>query len=147
MHPSTELGTQYWDTVYKEISREFSTKDILLNAFHKLWISPTKATVYEVEAGKDDSNMPEKMGLRKEDHSTIIIENYLEVLTETDHFALKHVGQADRPLEKTNSICHEVFTELIVPVIEHEINTGKAFSLLRQIYNCMLLATCYMLQT
>jgi len=134
IYPEDELGKKFWDKIYKAAYEKFGTTDIPLNTFNKVWIVPKTAKVYE------------------HDNKVFVIESKLEVMMEEDYLSLmenmgnKSIG-ADKQSESTSkeisAVSSSIVREIILPEIEKEVNQGKNFASLRQIYNAMILAAWY----
>ncbi len=133
MHPESELGKTFWNRVYQKTQEKFGTKDIPVNTFNKIWIMPEKAFVYEHNKG------------------AFIVGSHLKVMLEEDYLALEHnknnpnnaIGVDAQKLTKLDEISTQIIREVLIPEIEKEVNEGKTFANLRQIYNSMILATWY----
>ncbi len=134
LYPEKELGKNFWDRVYKKTFELFGKTDIPVNTFNKVWIVPGKAVIYE-------------MGDR-----AFIMESSLKVMLEEDYLALsnnmnvKELGTdqlQSGTVKKVNEVSSKIVREVILPEIEKEINQGKNFAMLRQVYNSILLATWY----
>jgi len=71
------------------------------------------------------------------------------VLLEDDYLALKNAQSgllqklSLKEAQKVNNFSSTVTREIILPEIEKEINEGKNFASLRQIYNAIILATWF----
>ncbi|MCP4652735.1 MAG: radical SAM protein [Candidatus Omnitrophica bacterium] len=148
-YPESELGKEFWDRIHAKVQQEFGTTSIPMNTFNKVWIIPEKAVVHE------SGNV------------AFVVESHLKVMLEEDYLALqnnqtpakggtgadqsvaeegtvpifsaKKMGQS--PNEKINNISSQIAKEIILPMIEKEINQGKNFAKLRQVYHSMILAT------
>ncbi|VAX36272.1 Phosphoenolpyruvate carboxykinase [GTP], partial [hydrothermal vent metagenome] len=123
MYPEEELGRKFWNRVYSRAQQEYGTTQIPVNTFNKVWIVPEKAVVYEHE------------------NSAFVVDSHLKVMLEEDYVAINEnnvIAEADNNLLQT-----EIIKEIIIPEIEREVNEGKIFAQLRQIYNSMILATWY----
>ncbi|VAW19165.1 hypothetical protein MNBD_BACTEROID05-813, partial [hydrothermal vent metagenome] len=134
MYPEEELGKEFWKRVYKKSYEQFGTTEIPMNTFNKIWIMPETATVYEHSKG------------------AYVVESHLKVMLEEDYLALEAnlnttnhgVGKIDQgKIEVISGINADVVREVLLPEIEREVNTGKTFANLRQIYNSVILATWY----
>ncbi|MCP4652901.1 MAG: hypothetical protein GY858_05905 [Candidatus Omnitrophica bacterium] len=129
MYPEDEIGQTFWDRVYAKANELYGTSKIAVNTFHKVWIVPDKAVVYQ------------------SGDTAFIIESHLKVMLESDYLALANaesVGAASQPpAEETNDISSEVMREVILPEIEKEINSGENFANLRQIYQSLILAAWF----
>jgi len=133
MFPEKELGKEFWQRVFKKAQERFGTTDIPVQTFNKIWIVPDKAVVYE--------------------HSgyAFVGERHLKVMVEEDYFALTSNQQAQTVSAEAvgeegkdvNSLSSEIVREILIPEIEKEVNEGKQFANLRQIYNSVILAAWY----
>jgi len=47
MYPEEKLGNEFWNRIYKKAQDQFGTTEIPINTFHKVWIVPDKAVVFE----------------------------------------------------------------------------------------------------
>ncbi len=134
MYPEGDLGKSFWDRVYKKAKEKFNTTDIPMNTFNKIWIVPEKALVYEHEKG------------------AFVVKSHLKVMLEEDYLALeanknstKHgLGDVKREdLKVISGVQSQVVREVLIPEIEKEVNEGKTFANLRQIFNSVILASWY----
>ena len=132
--PESELGKEFWGKVYKKAYDQFGTTDIPINMFNKVWIVPDKATVLE------------------QDGTAFVVDNYLKVMLEEDFLALKeNINNEDlgtnlideEKVENINNISISIIKEIIIPELEKEVNEGKNFALIRQVYNSVILATWF----
>ena len=125
--PETELGKKFWDNVYAQAHARFGTTDVPTDIFNKVWIMPDKAVVFE------------------KNNTVCVLENHLKVMTEKDYLAKKNntVGAVSADAEAVADISSQVMKDVILPAIEKEVNEGKSFAPLRQVYSGMLLATWY----
>jgi len=152
-YPETEAGKKYWDAVDNETRGIASLQKPLLNnrrdatlcvsgnnkqtqSFNKVWIIPGKAQVYE--------------------HQDLVVikDATLKVMMETDYIAMQNnVGATrrvarnqddDRGARASHRLAptqnNDAFKTHILPLIEQDVNTGKNFAQLRQIYSAMILA-------
>jgi hypothetical protein len=131
-HPEGPLGQIFWDTVRQKAREALGTDDIPLNAFSKVWIVPDRAKIFE---NRDRA---------------FIVRSHLKILTEEDYFAArKTMGYDNMPgkdaiaYKNMAEISAQVMKDIIIPEIEKEVNTGKNFALLRQIYHSYILAVWY----
>ena len=128
MYPEDELGNRFWQRVYAKAQEKFGTTEIPTNTFNKIWIIPEEAVVYV-----NGTNV-------------FVADSHLKVMLEGDYLALEHhdkgldshANEADLTKE-TKDILREIF----IPEIEKEVNEGKNFANLRQIYHSMILANWY----
>ena len=134
MYPEEGVGSEFWERVYEKTLARFGTTDIPTNTFNKVWIVPDKAIVYV------------------HSNSVFVSESHLKVMLEEDYLALesnidsaKHgLGEMTKDnIEQISEEAKEAIREVLIPEIEREINKGKNFAVLRQIFNSVILATWY----
>jgi hypothetical protein len=133
IYPEKDLGDEFWKRVYAKAQAKFGTTDIPLNTFNKIWIVPDQAAVYE--QGSD----------------VFIINSHLKVLLEQDYKALqtddsiqgRKAESISQETKDISTISSDVVREVLIPEIEKEVNSGKNFAGLRQIYSTMILAAWY----
>jgi NAD+ synthase (glutamine-hydrolysing) len=122
LYPENETGKKFWDTLKKKLA-EHGQKEMPVNAFNKVWIVPDKATVYE------------------HNNSVFVIQRHLKVMLEEDYLSQKAAGYEEKNISQQSAT--DLLRDIIIPEIEREVNEGKTFANLRQIYNAMILATWY----
>ncbi|HPN55682.1 MAG TPA: hypothetical protein PLD92_02430, partial [Candidatus Omnitrophota bacterium] len=132
-YPESELGAKFWQKVYRLARENLGTTNIPIKTFNKVWIVPRKAAVYE------------------HDSSVFVVSRDLKVMLEEDYLALQKslvdpknkqvISKAET--QKVNDVSSQVVKEIIIPELEKEVNVGKNFANLRQIYNAMILAKWY----
>lgn len=131
-YPESGLGKEFWDRVYQRAYEMYGTTDIPLDTFNKVWVIPDKAVVYE----KDDT--------------AFVVDSHLKVMMEEDYLAIQknddHLDLESGQVESFSGINHislQIAKEILLPEIEQEVNQGKNFALLRQVYHSLILATWY----
>ncbi|MBF0532515.1 MAG: hypothetical protein HQL23_05385 [Candidatus Omnitrophica bacterium] len=127
MYPERELGKTFWDRVYAKARKQFGTDEIPVNTFNKVWIVPQTAEVYQDGA------------------KVIVTNSRLKVMLEEDYLAAQKNAspQAGSKQKTANNVSSAAVREVLLPEIEKEVNEGKNFANLRQIYNSMILAAWY----
>ncbi len=136
VNPDTALGRAYWDKLYAKATEVLGTAEIPMDTFNKVWIVPDEAVIYE------------------KGQAAILGETRLKLMMEEDYLAMKKSGasndwakriqqQASDPDQAAASLSSQVMREIILPEIEKEVNTGKNFAPLRQIFSALILATWY----
>ncbi len=134
MYPEEKLGQKFWDRVFSRAQKELGTTNVPMNTFNKVWILPDKATVYE------------------KNNTVYVLENHLKVMMEEDYLSLEKNSAkrslsteltANDQLSQTNKLTSRVVKEIIIPELEREVNEGKNFAPLRQIYSGVILAAWY----
>jgi hypothetical protein len=131
IYPEDELGRKFWKRIYQEAAVKFGTTDIPVNTFNKVWIVPQKAVIYEnAKAG-----------------TAYVVESRLKVMLEQDYLSLeKHGAVSAMPRSVRRdaaSVGANIIREIIIPELTKEVNSGKNFSILRQVYNSLILAAWY----
>jgi len=131
IYPEDRLGKKFWDKVYEMAWKEFGTTQVPINTFNKVWIIPDEAVIYE------------------KGNTAYILRNHLKVMLEEDYLSLeKHNGITSSEAKAGNanrahSIASGIIKQIILPELEREVNEGKNFATLRQVYSGMILATWY----
>lgn len=117
-HPDTPLGQTYWDMENRNSKSENRNKSEIRNSFNKIWITPGKIKLFENNNG------------------VFITEANLKVKTEKDYLA------ASKNKVNKNSADNSV-QNILLPEIEEDVNHGKNFASLRQVYRSLILATWF----
>jgi len=134
IYPEDDLGKKFWKRVYEKAHRLYGTSEIPINTFNKVWIVPEKAVVFE------------------NGDTVFVAESHLKVMLEEDYLALEHnsfdseIGTDKikaNDVEQLSEVSSSIILEVIIPELEKEVNEGKNFANLRQIYNSMILATWF----
>jgi hypothetical protein len=126
IYPEKELGKAFWDRVYAKAQEQFGSTVVPVDTFNKVWIVADKAKVLE------------------HDNAAYVVGSHLKVMLEEDYIALdkqtaisqKAAGNDDN---KTHTLASDIIREVIVPEIEKEVNQGKNFAPLRQMFFSMML--------
>jgi len=134
IYPEKQLGKTFWDKVYSKAQQTYGTTQIPVNTFNKVWIMADRAEVFE------------------HNQTAFVVDQHLKVMLEEDYLALqKHMNNNSLPLEgrvreggnDPHSIASQIIKQIILPELEKEVNTGKNFANLRQIFNSVILSTWY----
>ena len=120
IYPEKDLGKEFWSKVYAKAQEQFGTTNIPVNTFNKVWILPNQAQVFE------------------NGNAAYVTKSTLKVMLDEDYLA-KQKHQATQAV----SISSQIVRQIILPEIEKEVNTGKNFAPLRQIYQALILAKWY----
>ena len=130
IYPEDEIGKKFWKRVYEEAAKRYGTTEVPVNTFNKVWIIPEKAVVYEnAKAG-----------------TAYVVESKLKVMLEQDYLSLeKHEGTQSTVAQSKNTsqLGSQIVREIVIPELIKEVNEGKNFAQLRQVYNSLILATWY----
>jgi len=161
IYPKDNLGKKFWDQVYKKAYQQFGTTNIPVNTFNKVWIMPDGADVYEkgniayvykshlkvmleedcvsmvkhidVGAGRWPALNPDKgLPLQAQERSS-----------PADLPSANQSAGVNPTDKKTNKLGSQIVREIILPALEKEVNQGKNFAMLRQMYSGMIFATWY----
>ncbi len=127
IYPEDEIGKQFWKRVYEEAGKEFGTTNIPVNTFNKMWIVPEQAVVYE----------------NAKSGSAYVVRSKLKVMLEADYLALNKNGSGAVPPKDVNSLASKIVREIVLPQLTKEVNEGRNFAMLRQIFHSLILATWY----
>jgi len=136
IYPEKQLGKIFWDKVYTKAQEMYGTTQVPVNTFNKVWIMADRAQVFE------------------HNQTAFVLDSHLKVMLEEDYLALqKHnpsvipaKGRIDRhsqSLAGIHSVGSQIVKEIILPQLEKEVNTGKNFANLRQIFNSIILSSWY----
>ena len=129
IYPEKALGKSFWEKVYTKAQQLYGTTEVPVNTFNKVWIMADKAEVFE------------------RNQTAFVTDSHLKVMLEEDYLALeKHtdVIPAKAGIQnQANSLGSQIVREIILPELEREVNTGKNFANLRQIFNSLILASWY----
>jgi len=155
IYPEKQLGRAFWDKVYAKAQREFGTTEVPVNTFNKVWIMADKADVLE------------------HGQTAFVTGCHLKVMLEEDYLALQkhqlptrghvpltegkgYVSPSTLPSDEglnlkaphgnnrpTSTIASNIVREIILPELEKEVNTGRNFANLRQIFNSIILSSWY----
>jgi len=138
IYPEDKLGKKFWADVYAKAQHQYGTTNIPVNTFNKVWIIPDNALIYE------------------KGNTAYVLKNHLKVMLEEDYLALSHnvipaKGRIDHSQllagiqnkNNINALGSQVVREIVLPALEREVNEGKNFAMLRQVYSGMLLAAWF----
>ena len=153
IYPESKLGQEFWQKVYKQAQAKYGTTNIPINTFNKVWIVPEKAVVYENKG------------------VAFVLENHLKVMLEQDYLALEKnqrqpgdmalavspsplpsdaglsarapQGNSHTTNESINTLGSQIVREIVIPALTREVNQGKNFAQLRQVFYSLILATWY----
>lgn len=124
--PETAVGKAFWEKVYKQAYEKFGTTQVPTDTFNKVWIIPDKAKVYE------------------NGDKAFVVESKLKVMLESDYVATQHNRDSELAApSKTNELSSQIVRDIVLPELEKEVNEGKSFATLRQVYLSFILATWF----
>ena len=127
IYPERDLGKAFWSRIYAKAQEQYGTTNIPVNTFNKVWILPDQAQVFQ------------------KNNAVYITQSTLKVMLDADYLAgCQAVNPLNRKAPQGNNLKPtEVYRQLILPEITKEVNSGKNFAPLRQIYQALILAKWY----
>jgi hypothetical protein len=128
--PSTPVGKEFWGKVYARAKELTGSTEVPMETLQKIWIIPETAQVYEVN------------------NAAILGASRLKVMLDQDAVAQSQseslsaaVSAQDARQARAASL--EAMRSIVVPAIEKEVNEGRDFAPLRQLYGAIILASWY----
>jgi len=131
IYPQKELGKEFWAKVYARAKEKFGSTQIPVNTFNKVWILPDQAAVFEHD---------NKVYVTRATLKVMLDEDYLALKKNNSHQTLSSPNVFIGDPDKAHSLASQVVREIVLPEITKEVNTGKNFALLRQMYYSLILA-------
>jgi len=126
MYPEGEVGKIFWKNVYDKAAKNFGTTNIPVNTFNKVWIVPDHAKVYE------------------HGNTAFVVNSRLKVMLDQDYVSLRaQRSNLSLPANGLNTLSSQILREIIIPELEKEVNEGKNFAPLRQVYQSLILAVWF----
>jgi SAM-dependent methyltransferase len=129
IYPEKDLGKEFWEKVYAKARRFYGTTQIPVNTFNKVWIVADRAKVYV------------------HDNTAYVVGSHLKVMLEQDYLSLgKHRAMTELPAAQGSGVAAvgaDIVRQIVLPELEKEVNLGKNFANLRQIFHSMILASWY----
>ena len=126
LYPDEIIGKKFWKTIYEKALKLYGTTNIPVKTFHKIWIVPDTAVVYENKG------------------AAFIGQSHLKVLLEQDYLAQrKNLPAYSKGKIADEDLSTSIMRHLLLPIVEKEVNEGKNFAPLRQAYYSIILATWY----
>jgi hypothetical protein len=129
-YPEEGPGKTFWNAVYKKLQEKLGTSNVPVDTFNKVWIMPDKIKIVE---GKDRA-MIESARLK------VMMEDDYLAISKNKNKSSSADAYADRRIK---DISNQVMRQEILPLIEKEINEGKHFAHLRQIYHSIIMANWF----
>ncbi len=128
-YPESKVGADFWAKTYKEVLEVARTTNLPINTFNKIWIMPDKSEVYE------NGNLG------------FITKASLKVMLEEDYLAMNNAkdqnqglrGNSQALAKKINEASSKIMRQVVLPKINQDVNNGKNFATLRQVYNSIVL--------
>ena len=132
IYPEKQLGKSFWDKVYAKAQRDYGTTQIPVNTFNKVWIMADKAEVFE------------------HNQTAFVVNTHLKVMLEEDYLSMKKhtvetpfMASHQGTTNSSNTLGSQIVRSIILPELEKEVNAGRNFANLRQIFNSVILSSWY----
>ncbi|MBF0531897.1 MAG: hypothetical protein HQL23_02250 [Candidatus Omnitrophica bacterium] len=155
MYPENELGKKFWDKVYAKVQKQYGNVDIPIDTFNKVWIVADRAKVMQIHNSafvtgwrlkvmmeEDYTALEKSSGISRRAHT-----RYARHRDESAHALAAQAeltgSGAPPPFRSAQSMAAAAVKEIIIPEIEKEVNQGKNFAQLRQMFHAMILAAWY----
>lgn len=132
MNPNEGVGEEFWKKFYMSAAGALPAAQArvnTVNTFHKVWIVPDKAVVYQnTQAG-----------------TAYVVEQSLKVMLEEDYLAFEKNSVIASPSARndTGLVTTDILRQVMIPVLTKEVNEGGNFAQLRQAYHSLILASWY----
>ncbi|MGE5308978.1 MAG: hypothetical protein ACM3OC_07830, partial [Deltaproteobacteria bacterium] len=121
--PATKQGRQYWDRLYKRAEEIYGSEAVNIPTVTRPWIVPGEIII------------------RKAAGSAYIYKATLKVLLEQDYLkGSAEYSFSDKRQQELNKYSSELLRELVIPSITREVNSGRKYAALRQVYYALILA-------
>jgi hypothetical protein len=127
--PRVPSGKGFWREALEKAASELGTTDVPVNTFNKVWIVPASTEIAEKGT------------------CAVIADARLGVMLDQDRSASKEANAAsdltDGTVTEVNAITEEIVRAKLLPIIEKEVNSGRHFARIRQMYHALVLATWF----
>ncbi len=143
LHPDLESGRLYWNQVQSQMDKEIEDKSLIPRAYQRVWVRPEAAQVFETTESHA-KRIFEKRNFESHPDDLdgtltgILVERKLNVITERQKDALQSSGSKE---DRIAEICDQAFRDHVLPLIQREVDEGKGFAGIRQVYDAMILGT------
>ena len=121
--PRTPSGKQYWNKLYAKARELFGTEQVELPAYTRPWIVPGEIIVRQSKA------------------NAYIYKAGLKVMLEEDYLRDKSAPLfIDPRFKELNEYSSVLLRELVIPKLTQEVNSGRRYAPLRQVYYSLIFA-------
>ncbi|MBF0570264.1 MAG: hypothetical protein HQL12_00185 [Candidatus Omnitrophica bacterium] len=156
IYPEKQLGKTFWDKVYAKARQTYGTTQVPVNTFNKVWIMADRAEVFE--HNQTAFVVDQHLKVMLEEDYLALQKHQSQIGTPTrGHVPEGAVSPSRLPTNEalelkapqgtsrlpSNSLASQIVKEIILPELEKEVNTGKNFANLRQIFNSIILSSWY----
>jgi hypothetical protein len=123
-NPRTSIGKEYWQELSKRL-QEKGLNTTQVPASTRVWIVPGKTKI------------------REQEDKTTILSARLRVCLESEYLSHQNNNFTTNPNQTIEDCSSQSFKEIILPKLEQEVNFGKNYAKLRQVYTALILSECY----
>ena len=139
LHPDTDTGRLYWNELYSRARGIWGTSRLPFQSFHRVWITADRAEVFVKERNAIFADLRtgtsfDSWGKEKDTTFAVVVDQHLKAECQFDVDAWNHNLNAQQtalpvraPAELVNKMASQVFTDLMIPIIERELNEGTSF--------------------
>lgn len=132
IHPEGVVGAEFWEQVYAQAQATYGTTDIPIETFHKVWILPDIAEVYEQQTAVYVTKSRLKVMLEEDYKAYEACQ--LEARCEDEEIKASYINGDEKTFVPT-----DIMRTVVIPAIEKEVNEGQHFAPLRQVYHALIL--------
>lgn len=131
LNPKHPTGKKFWEELYSQaelLLGKGKLKKTAITTSNRVWIVPDEAVVMETEDG------------------ALVTQAKLKVLLESEYLSLKakswnkEVEVQIQNKDQLKNLAEALMKSIIIPEISKEVNSGKNYAPLRQIYHSLILA-------
>lgn len=130
-HPETDSGKDYWSKTYEKLTAAAGTTSLPVNTFNKVWITPKSVEIFEKDGFVYVTDA--KLTAMLEEDYLALSNNVADIQQDTD-------GAMEQDIAKVSAISSDMMKNIVLPKIIDDVNNGKNFATLRQIYHSQVLA-------
>lgn len=131
LNPKEPIGKRFWEELYTQaelLLGKGKLKKTAITTSNRVWIVPDEAVVMETEDG------------------ALVTQAKLKVLLESEYLSLKskswnkEVEVQSQNKGQLKNLTEQLMKSIVIPEITKEVNSGKSYAPLRQIYHSLILA-------
>ncbi|TAN62923.1 HD domain-containing protein, partial [bacterium] len=131
LNPQNPIGKKFWEELYTQaelLLGKGKLKKTAITTSNRVWIVPDEAVVMETEDG------------------ALVTQAKLKVLLESEYLSLKakswnkEVEVQSQHKGQLKNLTEQLMKTIVIPEITKEVNSGKNYAPLRQIYHSLILA-------
>ncbi len=156
IYPEKKLGQTFWNRVYAKAHEMYGTTQVPINTFNKVWIMADKAEVFEhnqtafvvgchlkVMLEEDYLALQKHLGANASTSGVIASPSSSVIASPSSSVIASEAKQSFSAQTGIHSLGSQIIRQIILPELEKEVNTGRNFANLRQIFNSIILSSWY----